>query len=295
MGLKPYPGPAGIRSAPYNGFAGCTYCGFCGWTGCWTGAKAQTNVHFIPQAEKTGNLKLVDMARVLEINVDKDGKASGVTYLKGGKMYFQPAKAVVLATYTYENVRLLLLSKSKAYPNGLSNNMGQVGKNYIGHGLSSASASGLFKGQRLNRYSGTIGQFTAIDDWDADNFDHTGLGFISGGMVSAGMEVKPIGTAGTLPPSAPTWGAGYMQWLSRERRLGRRRLGADGGAAVREELPRSRSDGDRRPRPARHPHHVQPAAERDQRRALGAAEAEGSAQRRGRERGVVVPAHAALA
>jgi gluconate 2-dehydrogenase alpha chain len=129
-------------------------------------------------------------------------------------MYFQPAKAVVLATYTYENVRLLLLSKSKAYPNGLSNNLGQVGKNYIGHGLSSASASGLFKGQRLNRYSGTIGQFTAIDEWDADNFDHTGLGFISGGMVSAGMEVKPIGTAGTLPPSAPTWGAGYMQWLS---------------------------------------------------------------------------------
>jgi gluconate 2-dehydrogenase alpha chain len=214
MGLKPYPGPAGIRSAAYNGFAGCTYCGFCGWTGCWTGAKAQTNVHFIPQAEKTGNLKVVDMARVLEINVGSDGKASGVTYVKGGKMYFQPAKAVVLASYTYENVRLLLLSKSKAYPNGLSNNMGQVGKDYIGHGLSSASASGLFKGQRLNRYSGTIGQFTALDDFDADNFDHTGLGFISGGMVSAGMEVKPIGTAGTLPPSAPTWGAGYMQWLS---------------------------------------------------------------------------------
>ena len=195
------------------------------------GRQGATNLHFIPQAEKTGNLKLVDMARVLEINVDKDGKASGVTYLKGGKMYFQPAKASCSRRYTYENVRLLLLSKSKAYPNGLSNNKGQVGKNYIGHGLSSASASGVFKGQRLNRYAGTIGQFTAIDDWDADNFDHTGLGFISGGMVSAGMEVKPIGTADTLPPSAPTWGVGLHAVAVRERRLGRRRLGADGGAA----------------------------------------------------------------
>jgi gluconate 2-dehydrogenase alpha chain len=213
-GLKPYPGPAGIRSEAYNGLGACTYCGFCGWTGCWTGAKAQTNIHFIPQAEKTGNLEVVDMARVLEINVDGDGKASGVTYLKGGKLYFQPAKAVVLSTYTYENVRLLLLSKSKAFPNGLSNNAGQVGKYYMGHGLSSASASGVFKGRRLNRYSGTIGQFTAVDDLDGDNFDHTGLGFIGGGMASAGMEVKPIGTAGTLPPSAPQWGAGYMQWLS---------------------------------------------------------------------------------
>jgi len=52
VGVHPYPGPTGIRSAPYHGFAECTYCGFCGWTGCWTGAKASTNLHFIPQAEK---------------------------------------------------------------------------------------------------------------------------------------------------------------------------------------------------------------------------------------------------
>ena len=79
-----------------------------------------------------------------------------MTYLKGGKEYFQPAKVVMLSTYMYENVRLLLLSKSKAYPNGLSNNHGQVGKHYIGHGLASASVMGVFPGRRLNLYSGTI-------------------------------------------------------------------------------------------------------------------------------------------
>ena len=47
--------------------------------------------------------------------------------------YFQPAKVVLLASYAYENVRLLLLSKSKAFPNGLSNNHGQVGRHYLSH------------------------------------------------------------------------------------------------------------------------------------------------------------------
>jgi hypothetical protein len=35
----------------------------------------------------------------------------------------QPADVVLLASYTYENVRLLLLSKSKPFPNGLANRL----------------------------------------------------------------------------------------------------------------------------------------------------------------------------
>jgi len=148
------------------------------------------------------------------VNVDSQGRASGVTYLKDGKTYFQPARVVMLAGYTYENARMLLLSRSKAYPNGLSNNHGQVGKHYMGHGLASASVSGVFKGRRLNLYSGSIGQYTAVDEWDAPNFDHRGLGFMGGGMASATMESKPIGTAGTTPPGVPRWGSGYKQWLA---------------------------------------------------------------------------------
>ena len=132
-------------------------------------------------------------ADALRIEVDSQGRASGVLYLKSRREYFQPAKVVLLAAYTYGNVRLLLLSTSRAFPNGLSNNHGQVGKHYIAHGLGSAGATGWFPGRRLNRYSGTLGQFTALDDWDADNFDHTGLGFIGGGMASATMEAKPMG------------------------------------------------------------------------------------------------------
>jgi gluconate 2-dehydrogenase alpha chain len=213
LGWKPYPGPAGIREQVYRHKPACTYCGFCGWTGCYTNAKVSTNVDFIPMAEKTKNLQVVPLARVTEVNVDGNGRATGVTYVRGRQTYFQPAKMVVLASYAYENVRLLLLSKSPAYPNGLSNNHGQVGKHFMAHGLSSASVSGVFPGHRLNRYSGSIGQFTAIDEWDADNFDHAGMGFITGGMCSATMEQKPIGVAGLLPPGTPRWGSGYKAWL----------------------------------------------------------------------------------
>ena len=84
----------------------------------------------------------------------------------------------------------------------------------MGHGLSSASVSGLFPGRRLNRYSGSLGQYTAVDDWDADNFDHTGLDFIAGGMCSATMEAKPIGTANAIPPNVARWGSAYKSFLA---------------------------------------------------------------------------------
>lgn len=214
-GWNPYPGPAGIRSRAYRGKAACTFCGFCGWTGCYTDAKVQTNVDYIPPAEKTKNLKVVPLADALRVEVDSEGRASGVLYLKGNREYFQPAKVVLIAAYTYGNVRLLLLSTSKAFPNGIANNNGQVGKHYIAHGLGSAGATGWFPGRRLNRYSGTLGQYTAFDDLDADNFDHTGLGFIGGGMCSATMEAKPIGTANSIPPSVPRWGSAWKAWLAK--------------------------------------------------------------------------------
>ena len=74
--------------------------------------------HAIPQAEKTGHLDGAPNSRVVEVTVADDGRVNGVTYIKGGKTYHQPASIVVLSSYIYENIRLLLLSKSKAYPNG---------------------------------------------------------------------------------------------------------------------------------------------------------------------------------
>ena len=174
-------------------------------------AKGSTNLSPIPKAEKAGKLKVVENARATEIVVGADGRVTGVKYIKGKAEHFQPAKAVLVAGYTYENVRLLLLSKSSAFPNGLSNNHGQVGRHFLAH--TRAGANGVIPGRRLNRYSGSAGQWTALDDWDSDFFDHTGLGFIGGGTMSATMEAKPIAAARTTPPSLPRWGSAWKAWL----------------------------------------------------------------------------------
>jgi len=76
----------------------------------WTNAKVSTNVDYIPLATKTKNLKIYDLAHALSIEVDDQGRASGVLFLKDKREYFQPAKVVVLAGYTYGNSRMLLLS-----------------------------------------------------------------------------------------------------------------------------------------------------------------------------------------
>jgi gluconate 2-dehydrogenase alpha chain len=111
----------------------------------------------------------------------------------------------------YENVRLLFLSTSDAFPDGLANNNGQLGKHYMSHAY--ASSLGLFPGTRLNLWSGTTGQAAAMDDLNGDNFDHDGLSFIRGAVIFASNGNLPIGQSRTLPPGTPQWGAAYKRWV----------------------------------------------------------------------------------
>jgi gluconate 2-dehydrogenase alpha chain len=73
---------------------------------------------------------------------------------------------------------------------------------------------GVFPGRRLNAFSGPWTQATCVDDWNADNFEHSELGFVGGGMLAASHELKPIGTAiGPPPPGVPRWGSEWKRWL----------------------------------------------------------------------------------
>jgi len=213
LGWHPFRGPAAIHSEDFQGVAGsaCQYCGFCGNNGCHTNAKAGTFLNAVPRAQATGNLTLRTGVRVTRVETDRDGRATGVTYVQDGMEHFQPAAMVILAAYIYENVRLLLLSTSKAFPRGLANNHDQVGRGYMSHGY--LNVNGVF-GERVNLF-GPTGQYIWLDDWDSDNFDHTGLGFVGGGGMYSLNEVKPIGASRTLPPNVPGWGAEYKRWLAR--------------------------------------------------------------------------------
>src|SRR5215831_4114821 len=209
LGWHPFPGPAGIASKPYEGRSGCAYHGYCSGGGCHVNAKSSTAVSTIPKAEKTGHFTVVAEARVTTVEADNNGRVTGVSYIQNGQEYFQPADVVLVAGYVYENVRLLLLSKSKAYPNGLSNNHGQVGRHYFSHNQGAAVAA-LFP-FNLNNWYGTPAQGVAVDNWADDNFDHSGLNFIGGGNMWTYTERRPMAAVNGVQ----AWMQGATNWGSK--------------------------------------------------------------------------------
>jgi gluconate 2-dehydrogenase alpha chain len=213
LGWHPFPGPAAINSESYDERPGCQYHGFCNRGGCHVSAKNSTAVSTIPKALATKRLNVVTQAIATSVTLDESsGRVTGVVYVKGGREYFQPADVVLLASYTYENVRLLLQSKSKAFPNGLSNNGGQVGRHYFSH-FQSAPVSALFP-FNLNNWYGLPAQGVAVDNWADDNFDHSGLDFIGGGNLWVYSDRRPIGAASmSTYGRAPNWGPGWKSFI----------------------------------------------------------------------------------
>jgi choline dehydrogenase-like flavoprotein len=145
-------GNMAINSAPRDDRARCMQLGFC-FQGCKSGAKWSTLYTELPKADKTGNLDLRPESHVLRIEHNDAGKATGVVYMdKDGKEQRQKARLVCVAGNSIETPRLLLLSASNKFPDGLANSSGQVGRNYMRH--MTGSVYGVFK-QPVNMYRGT--------------------------------------------------------------------------------------------------------------------------------------------
>src|SRR6266853_471552 len=213
LGWQPFPGPAAINSETYDDRPGCQYHGFCNRGGCHVNAKNSTAVSTIPKAMETKRLQVVTQAIATSVTFDdRSGRVTGIVYVKGGQEYFQPAGVVLLASYTYENVRLLLLSKSRGFPNGLANNAGQVGRHYMTHHTGNP-VTALFPFE-LNNWYGLPAQGVAVDNWADDNFDHSGLDFIGGGNLWVYSDRRPIGAAGMSTfGRAPSWGSAWKAFI----------------------------------------------------------------------------------
>ncbi len=213
LGWHPFQGPAAITTELYDGRPPCQYHGFCNRGGCHVQAKSSTAFTTIPKAVDTGNLDVVTYARVTEVVTDSAGKVTGVSYLKGNETFFQPADVVLLASYAYENVRLLLLSKSAAFPDGLGNNAGQVGRHYMSHHQGSPVLA-LFP-RDLHNWYGLPAQGVAIDDWADDNFDHRDLDFIGGANLWVHTDRKPMAAAkmNTFGRVQRSWGSEWKAFI----------------------------------------------------------------------------------
>ncbi|MEQ1768876.1 MAG: GMC family oxidoreductase [Devosia sp.] len=213
LGYHPYPVPAGINSVAHDGRPACTYCGYNAFFGCHIDAKSTADLTFVKRAQATGNLEIRTDCRVVKVRTDAKGQANGVDYVDAtGTLTHEDAPIVVLAAYTFENVRLLLLSGTDKSPGGLANRNGQVGKYFTPKQL--PRTLGVLPGHTVNRFTGPSAQGMLIDDFLSDNFDHTGLGFIRGASLGVIQQSQPISVAkDTLPPDVPRWGAGYKDYL----------------------------------------------------------------------------------
>jgi gluconate 2-dehydrogenase alpha chain len=222
-GYHPYPLPTATLSRAYKNpdgitRAGCAYCGYCTRFGCMIGAKAQPTNILLPLVEHRKTFTLRAGCQVKRI-LHRDGTAEGVTYIDdAGNEVTQPARVVILSSWTLNNSRLLLLSKI-GEPYDPNTRKGTLGKN-LTHQVSANVR--FFLDKPLNNFMGTGGLGFGIDDFDGDSAFNPDAGLLRGGtMRVASTGEGPLAGFGKIPPgeTKAQWGSEWkkaaLQWYDK--------------------------------------------------------------------------------
>ena len=204
LGLHPFPAPAAINSVEYQGRSACVYCGFCRDYPCHVAAKSSSAVTLIPRALETGNLEIRPYSRVVRVNRDATGRATGVRYLDlvQQRELEIDAEHVVLAAYALENTRLLLAS-------GIDGN-GVVGKYFMTHNY------GWFTGtlpEWTNPFAGPAVATSVIDDYTSELVCGQDGAIWGSPIIGFGGDVQPVEATRNMPDSAPKFGPGFKNWM----------------------------------------------------------------------------------
>ena len=216
MGYKPFPTPAANSSGVYTNPDGqklgqCQYCGHCERFICEAKAKGSPEVLLYPMLKERKGFEIRLHCHALGLMYDRAGKkVTGVHYidLQTGQEYEQPADVVMLGAFTMSNTKLLLTSKI-GKPYDPVRNSGVVGKNFC-YQVNSGVAL-FMKDKWFNPFLATGSTQVYMDEFNNDNFDHAGLGFLGGGGISASQfHGRPI-SARRVPPGTPRWGTEWKR------------------------------------------------------------------------------------
>lgn len=209
MGWHAAPAPMAILSRQWKGRSPCVACGFCFGFPCEVGAKSGSINAMIPDAVKTGRCEIRPGSYVRKVETGANGRVTGVKYFDGQKReQFQRAKAVVVCANGAETPRLLLNSATNAFPQGLANSSGYVGRNFmsnyntVGMGIFAHEVNG-WKGQVVSR----IVHDPMILPKDS--------GIYGGGGFDFRAMMTPMNAALSGPPSWPRWGSAWKKNLPR--------------------------------------------------------------------------------
>ena len=215
MGYKAYPTPTSAMTQAYTNpyrmnLGECVRGGFCSSYGCAMDARGTPVSTVVPSLFKHENFELRTLCNVIKVNTDATGrKATGVTYIDArGREVEQPAEIVILSSYCFSNARLLMLS-GIGQPYDPVTGTGVVGKNYA-YQVSSYTHL-FFEDKVFNPFMGGAALGLSIDEFNGDNFDHAGLGFMGGGYINCAMTgALPMRTT-PVPDGTPAWGSEWKK------------------------------------------------------------------------------------
>jgi gluconate 2-dehydrogenase alpha chain len=212
VGYHPYNLPSANTSGPYTNPYGaqmgpCNFCGFCSGYACYMYSKASPNVNILPALRQVPNFELRNNAHVLRVNLNAEKVDAQ------GREVEQPADLVILGAFQFNNVRLMLLS-GIGKPYDPLRNEGVVGRNFAFQNISTVSAFFDKASHHTNPFIGAGGNGVAVDDFNADNFDHGPHGFVGGSPFWVNQAgTKPIAGA-KVPPGTPKWGSAWKAALA---------------------------------------------------------------------------------
>lgn len=202
LGYNSFPTPMAMLSRSHNGRRATVQSAFVQQHGDPTGTKSTALTTFVPDAMATGRFDLRPDCYVHEITVDEHGRAKSAVYQDAnGDFVEQEADVFMLACGAMESARLLLLSRSGRFPNGLANGNDLVGRYLTLHEYS--AAVGVFEepvyGWAGGGYvSGSTFEFL---EGSQDN------GFVGGSHVAAAGVGVPLPINFAMPEK-PEWGQG---------------------------------------------------------------------------------------
>jgi choline dehydrogenase-like flavoprotein len=201
MGINAFPIPHAMVTNKHNGRDPFNQTSFWNQYGDPSGARSNTLTSFIPEAVATGNLEVRAECFVQSVKLGRDGKATGVVYIDpDGNEVEQDARVVILTLGAIESARLMLMSKSPRFPDGLANGSGLVGKNATFHEY--LFAVGLFDkdiDEPLNGFAGNYISGGSLEFYETDE----NRGHIGGSIISASQTCHPINW---VFPGRPNWG-----------------------------------------------------------------------------------------
>ena len=134
-GYHPFHAPCGIRLNEANmPYSICVRCPTCDGFPCLVHAKSDAEVLGVRPALEHANVTLLTNAKATKLETDEPGTSvtEVVVEHNGGTERFA-GDIVVVACGAANTAKLLLMSASDKYPNGLANGSDQVGRNYMFH------------------------------------------------------------------------------------------------------------------------------------------------------------------